>query len=237
MTSSKIKWIAMILMTLDHIGFYFFNTTGFSTDFNLTYFILRALGRIAFPLFAFFIAEGFTHTRNKYKYLLRLLIYAVVIESILVFVYFYTGYNYMIESNPFWPLVFGLLALIVLQKKKWWIYPILAVIIVLPQILNFSYGISGVLFVLLFYYFKDIRVRTLGMIFINLLVFLIGYLQFGLDEILWFIPLKWFNLLSLVVIYFYNGKKGNTPSWIFYLYYPLHLAIIFAVWLSMLTYQ
>ena len=68
------KVIAMVSMVTDHIALYFLK------DDTFLYGVMRCVGRIAFPVFAFLIAEGFTHTRNRMRYFLTLLGFAAVSE-------------------------------------------------------------------------------------------------------------------------------------------------------------
>ena len=100
-SSSQLKLIAIVLMFIDHIGAIlidgYFYETGILVDnmFTITreapmfsmveklYYIdiaLRLIGRLAFPLFAFLLVQGFMHTRSKKKYLIRLLIFALISE-------------------------------------------------------------------------------------------------------------------------------------------------------------
>jgi hypothetical protein len=68
-----LKWLALLFMTIDHIGYYFF---GQIPDF--LYYTFRIVGRLAFPVFAFYIVKGFTRTRSPFRYLGRMAFWAVV---------------------------------------------------------------------------------------------------------------------------------------------------------------
>ena len=72
--NSNLKLIAALLMVIDHVGAVFFPTIH----------ILRYLGRLSFPIFAFCISEGFYYTKSKTKYLLKLLIFAIISEPFLI---------------------------------------------------------------------------------------------------------------------------------------------------------
>lgn len=74
LSGSALKVIALVSMVTDH-GAYYLMEHG-----TLLYEVMRCFGRIAFPVFAFLIAEGFRHTRNRMKYFLQLLGFAVVSE-------------------------------------------------------------------------------------------------------------------------------------------------------------
>ena len=79
LSSSALQWIALITMTIDHIGFLLFP--------KLT--ILRVIGRIAMPIFVFCLAEGFIHTKSRQKYFMRLGILAVISEALAVVAYLF----------------------------------------------------------------------------------------------------------------------------------------------------
>ena len=75
LSGSALKVIAMISMVIDHIALYLMEHG------TLLYETMRCIGRIAFPVFAFLIAEGFIHTRSRYRYFFTLLGFAVISET------------------------------------------------------------------------------------------------------------------------------------------------------------
>ena len=74
LSGSALKIIAMISMVIDHVALYLMD------DSTVLYETMRCIGRIAFPVFAFLIAEGFIHTRSRYRYFFTLLGFAVISE-------------------------------------------------------------------------------------------------------------------------------------------------------------
>ena len=74
LSGSALKVIAMISMVIDHIALYLMEHG------TVLYETMRLVGRIAFPVFAFLIAEGFIHTRSRYRYFFTLLGFAVISE-------------------------------------------------------------------------------------------------------------------------------------------------------------
>ena len=74
LSGSALKVIAMISMVIDHVALYLMD------DSTVLYETMRCIGRIAFPVFAFLIAEGFIHTRSMYRYFFTLLGFAVISE-------------------------------------------------------------------------------------------------------------------------------------------------------------
>lgn len=163
LNSFQIKLIAIITMVIDHAGMIFFPRI----------IVFRIIGRIAFPLFAFFIAEGFRHTRSVKKYLFRLLLCAVLFQvpdwlfgsETMRRIFISWGWesvpsiNY--ELNIFATLFLGLAAISLYNKlkEKHIAYSWLAVtaMAVIAQIIGADYGAYGVLFIIVFILPKEIR--------------------------------------------------------------------------------
>lgn len=122
LNSLALKIIAVLLMTLDHIGLLFF-TRGSGRDINTDYYVLRAIGKMAFPLFAFLAVEGIYHTRDAKNYMLRLAIGAILIDLV---GYIFSWSRYItIASNPlignvFTDMFMGVVMIYLLRKKNWW---------------------------------------------------------------------------------------------------------------------
>ena len=142
MKRSHLKWIALVTMTIDHIGYFLINQE------TTLYLITRSIGRLAFPIFAFLIAEGFFHTRNFWKYLTRILIVGVVLEAILFGVYFMYDDNYTlftlggthgVQLNIMWTLANGLLGLYVLTKHDKKYQYLIAPIIFISLFFSYSF--------------------------------------------------------------------------------------------------
>jgi hypothetical protein len=223
MSIKTLKWIAIITMTMDHIGYYLL------LPYSPLYYIFRGFGRIAFPLFAFFIAEGFIHTRSLKKYFLRLLVFALMIEIAMVGFYLYTGVNFMIVSNIFWTLLLGLLSVILISKKKWYFVLLGLSLVFIAELLGLNYGGYGVLLIIIFSFFKD-KWKIL-------LLFVIANFIFVEYPIAYIIPfqtqfrssMQWLSMIALIPIFLYNGKLGKFNKYFFYIYYPLHLGIILII--------
>lgn len=207
-------------MTIDHIG------VVFGTPF---YNLLRAVGRLSFPIFAFLITEGYVHTKSFSKYFLRLLVLAVISEVIYDYVFF-GSFVYRGANNIFFTLALGLLTLFLLDKSKglinryfkdkvdlFIILPITYLLIIvimglMGEFLNFSYGMLGILVISFFYLFKDNF--PLAVISVTLSTLILGE------------GIQYFSLFSLILIYFYNKKLGKKSKLFFYLYYPLHILVL-----------
>ena len=207
-------------MTIDHIG------VVFGTPF---YNLLRAVGRLSFPIFAFLLTEGYVHTKSFSKYFLRLLVLALISEVIYDYVFF-GSFIYRGANNIFFTLALGLLTLFLLDKSKglinryfkdkvdlFIILPITYLLIIvimglMGEFLNFSYGMLGILVISFFYLFKDNF--PLVVISVTLSTLILGE------------GIQYFSLFSLILICFYNKKLGKKCKLFFYLYYPLHILVL-----------
>ena len=179
--------------------------------------ILNVIGRIAFPIFAFTLNEGYVHTRSLKKYLLRLFIFAVSIQmpSILF------GHDY--PMNIFFTLFLGLLSIYIFNLKK---MNVILKIILIGFVLFFSqkfkldYGIYGILVIINFNIFRNNKFKIL----MNFLVLNIYNVIF--PKVFDLPDTQLFSLISLVFIFMYNGEKGRSMKYFFYLFYPIHFFIL-----------
>ena len=222
MNAKVLKIIALITMTIDHIGLYLVESDTF------IYTLLRVIGRIAFPLFAFLVAEGFHHSRDRNKYFIRLLGYCLIIEIGVVGIYLVTGENYVFKFNVIWPLVLGLLSLILLYRNEWYFQILVIGLLIGSELLKMPYGAYGIGTIIIFGGYRKLWAQALMFFVINLIFLdwpLWGLL--GRTELAKYGALQWFAVIALVPIYFYNGKGGKSNKWFFYLYYPAHLGIIY----------
>ncbi len=203
---------------------------------------LTCIGRLAYPIFAFLIVEGYHHTRNVKKYMKRLLLFALLSEI---------PFNLMVGGSVIYPfhqnvLFAFLLALLCLcsidkVRKKCKLVPglIFSVLIALGFILLglitfVDYHQYGIMMVLLFYVFRGnkwyhVLGQAVGMVLIN--IFMIKGLNlplclFGME--LEF-PIQGFAVLSLPFIWCYRGRRGHQSKWIgyaCYAFYPVHLLVL-----------
>lgn len=221
------KWIAIITMTIDHIGFLLIPND------TLLYWFTRAIGRVAFPLFAMMIAEGFHKTHSLKKYFFGLLLLAGVSELAFVVIYLFGGPNLILTTNAFLPLMLGLLALILIYQKQWYFKLLVIPILLLGYFGDISYGIYGLLMILIF---GIIRPRHLQFFAVLSLSFVIiqwpVWVSLGLDvnaERIYLHWLQWFSLLAFIPIFLYNGKRGTFNKWFFYAYYPVHFLLLYLI--------
>lgn len=198
-------------MLIDHTGIILI------TDPTL-YLVFRSIGRLAFPIFAFFIAEGCDKTRDIKGYLLRLLLFGFISEI----PFDLAGKGKLFElghQNIFFTLFLGALSIylyhiVTEEKGKSNILGLtLAVGIAwVATILHTDYGALGVMLIFILYYNRrNFRKQALTIVVINLL-----FLN----------PLQLWACFSIIPLYFYNKTRGRNLKYIFYAFYPLHLLIL-----------
>jgi len=220
MSSFVLKIIAVVTMFIDHIGYAIFGKFSF---FNY-------IGRLAFPIFAFQISEGYAHTKNLKKYFLRLFIFAIV--SQIPFMLFGKIISNDFTLNIFFTLLLGLISIYIYDKAK---YKILGIIsaISLGLLSNFAhcdYGFYGVAIIFLFYVLKnDIIKSSIAFIIATTIKYLIPMIKYGFYDV--YIYLLICTLIPIIFISLYNGKKGKDTKYLLYLFYPIHLLSIYCIYL------
>ncbi len=209
------KIFATIIMLVDHIGLVFFP--------NIIEF--RILGRLAMPIYAYFIALGFNYSNKKQhinKYIIRLFIIGVASQI---------PYFLVINKNALnicflW--IFSIVVLWVLKNDKFKkFYKIIFSICIsfLIYFLKIEYGIYGLFFVLIFYFYQIKAKDDKKTILLFLLLHLIYYLFYPEKAII-----QIFSLPSiLLLIKFKKYDKLRLNKYIFYLFYPIHLVLILLV--------
>ena len=228
MTSFILKIIAIISMIFDHSGYVFF---GKHTWFNY-------IGRISFPIFAFQITEGYTHTKNFKKYFTRLLIFAIISQIPYMLFMSMPVFRGKIRLNVLFTLLFGLIAIWsydITQKKnvrKIFSFLIVAILAIIAEKVNMDYGYFGVLSIFIFYIFKN-KIILLIPSFTTLTFlryFSINNIIFSTNKLISFSC----TLIPLILICLYNGKQGkrsNKLKYFFYIFYPVHLLILYGIYL------
>lgn len=220
MSSFVLKMIAIISMFIDHIGYLIFG--------KLSYF--NYIGRLAFPIFAFQISEGYAHTKNLKKYFFRLFLFAIV--SQIPFMLFTSIISSEFSLNIFFTLLLGLACIFIYDKSKYKILGIIASILIgiIAQISNCDYGFYGVAIILIFHIFKNNYIYS-SMFFIIAtgIKYLITIIQYGFNNV--YIYLFVCTIISAIFLAAYNNKKGRNTKYLLYLFYPLHLLLIYGIYL------
>ncbi len=221
MDASVLKYIAIITMLIDHIGAILVlpmvYELGVESSVYVFYQILRNIGRIAFPIFCFFLVEGFCYTRNVKKYAFRLFLFALISE-IPFDLGFYGKLFYTGGQNVYFTLLIGLGVMIGLkyvdlkgiQSEGKLVAARIAVTAIgcfLAVILETDYHMYGVLSIVVLYMYRleGNRLKQLIM---------------GAITFLW----EPWALLAFPLLYLYNGKRGRQPKYLFYAFYPIHIA-------------
>lgn len=239
MTIFVLKIIAILTMTTDHVASEFFD--------NMM--IMRVIGRIAFLLYAFMIAEGFYHIKDKSDRVRAHLIKLGVLCVISEFAYDFMETGKLIDwsSQSVMPVLFlGFLGLIITERfaKKPWI---IALYYIASALLNyfgkFNYKFVGVLLIYAFYFFIK---HSRNMSFLKKLLILIpsitvyfciytwarvnfGGLSDWLENFMKYYPWLFGHYAAMVIIASYNGKlgyKNKVFNNLYSVFYPLHLAVI-----------
>lgn len=204
LSGSALKVIALVPMTVDHIAYYLM------VHGTLQYDLMRTVGRMAFPIFAFLLVEGYVHTRSVRKYALKLFVFALVSDIP------WWLLNHDNTHNVFFTLLLGLVAMEGMKKidnkPLLWCVLMTAVCGVATW-LHVDYEYFGILLICAFYIFRanDLTKSLLATLFMY---------QYGVIG-LW---------LGLAVLHCNNGErgfiKGQYVKYLFYIYYPLHLSMI-----------
>lgn len=232
--NNTLKIIAMILMLLDHLW-------GTIIPGNQW---MTLIGRMAFPIFAFLIVEGFFHTSDLKKYMKRLFIFGLISE--IPFNLIYTGsIIFPFHQNVMFTLLLGLLIINEIDKlknnkeikKK--IIPILKIFLFLIiSIIGFvDYGVTGVLTIVVFYLFRGFKLAWIGQLISLILLYIVFFegqsVIFNIFNYEYFLPLQSIGVLSLIFIWLYNGEKGKNNKlikYLFYSFYPVHMLVIYLIY-------
>ncbi len=233
LTSNMLRTVAVILMLSDHIW-----ATYMSFGNWMTY-----VGRLAFPIFAFQIAQGFVHTSNFKKYALRLFGFALISEIPFNLFYSSRWFN-PYHQNVLFTLLLGLFAIYVIDNAKknhtaknvvlsvLWL-----VLICIASVIGFvDYGFLGMLTVVMFYILRNFPfawlAQLVAMVLINIVFFEGQVIPFELMGRMFEIPTQGFAVFSLIPIWLYGGKKGRSSKVMqygFYSFYPVHMLILYLI--------
>ena len=223
MNRNVLKIIALTSMLCDHIGKIFIPDMV----------IFEIIGRLAFPLFAFFISEGYVHTSNKKRYIMTLAIFALISWAPFNLLWGFPWYTFNIialflvsiigifliekinNQNNNSSIYIGLLCVYIIGVILFDIVPIA------PE------GMLGVFMPIIFYLFRNKKVgKYLAplcyLIVMSLLIMLVNDWKAGL--------IQFASVLTIPLLIFYNGQKGKINlKYLFYIAYPLHLLVLWII--------
>ena len=239
LSGNTLKILAAIFMTVDHIGLLFFPREE----------IFRIIGRLAFPIFSFMIAEGARYTKRRLKYFLQIFLLGVICQI----VYFVTSQSlYMCILITF---SLSLLMLFSLKEFKASVFSekrdvkriVLTALLFAASVvgsyfvcefLEVDYGFGGAVLPLFAAIF-DMRginapecLKRLDKTFVRVLAFSLGVL---IHALLSDVSIQLYALYAVILLLLYSGERGKyNMKYFFYLFYPLHLVILYGI--LMLTY-
>lgn len=232
LSGSALKNIAVITMLIDHLAAAVLWNVYIHPNIPLSrgtvlyriyvlYRIMRAVGRCAFPIFCFMLVEGFHYTHDRKRYVLRLLIFALISEIpfdlALNDVPFYWGHQ-----NVIFTLLLGLLMMMTLEKigDRFNDDVVLSVFLQVSSAVGWcliayatrvDYSYRGMILILVFYLFRRSRIMQIAA---------------GALAMAWEWPAVFSSFILLIL---YNGKKGTGHKYFFYVFYPAHLFVLYWV--------
>lgn len=229
LSATALKYIVILTMTIDHIAYCF---VPFGTPL---FYIMRSVGRLTAPTMSFFIAEGVCHTHSKQKYLLRMTIFALISQPF----YFIVDFNRLPQSalefctnlNVMFNFSATILLLILLTQKNFSVIYAFAIAVCVGVSSVSDWSMIIPVWTAIFYFFrKNNKVKTILFIIISIAFTTIKNINFLSSVTFQYAVI----LTPLFLIFFYNGERQKTSStlmkkinkWVFYLYYPFHLAVI-----------
>lgn len=244
LNSNALKMIAIIAMTIDHIAWLVFP----DYPHEVLPVILHTIGRLTCPIMCYFIAEGYHYTKNIRKYTCRLFVFAVISHFAYIFasadfvdrksfIPFYYG-NILNQTSVIWPLAWGLVMLRIVNSEKipkQWVKTVLILLICLVTFPS-DWSCIASLCILAFGTNRG-KLRTQSMWLIIYVAIYAAVYCFAIDWVYGLVQMG--VVLAIPFIKLYNGKRGKNPrvnkimKWFFYIYYPLHLAILGTIQLAL----
>ncbi len=216
LSGNALKIIAMLTMLIDHAGLILFG------DFLP----FRIIGRLAFPIYAYLIAEGCFYTKKKGRHFLEIFVLGVICQA---------GY-YIAEGDLYlnvlltFSLSVPLVYLVLSAKKKKAMISCLLLALLLTVLLcerlasfgvYFDYGTAGILLPVLISLGNDKKQR--------LALFAVGLLALSFS-VAPSLPYQWFCLFAILPLFFYNGRRGALKlKRFFYLFYPVHILALYGI--------
>jgi len=208
-----LKWIAIITMTADHVGRILYPELE----------VLRLIGRLSFPLFAYLLMLGMETTRNTRNYFIRLFVFAFISQ---VPFFLATDSGPFDSLNIFFTLSAGLLFIYFFKKGSLFVVVPMLASIVLP----FDYGIYGIAIIGCMYILKEnTKFGVFSLVLLNAL-FLVPWNSQFLSIAA--IPLIVLHKNGLLTTTKETGEEYTIPAWrkyFFYAYYPLHLTLLYII--------
>ncbi len=223
LTGNTLKCVGIVTMTIDHLaavvlkGFVNSHIGLFSekqlADLDLLYQYMRHIGRTAFPLFVFLLVEGFFHTKDRKGYGLRLLLFAILSE-IPYNLAVYGRISYPKTQNTLFLLFLGLVLMAAAERIRGrWVFVRFLLFVAgggLAYLLGLDYTYKGIALVGIFYFFYGYRMAA------------------ALGGFCVFLSSPW-SFPAFLMIPFYNGRRCRRRMGWLYLFYPVHLLVLYGI--------
>jgi len=231
-SGAVVKNLAMIAMIVDHLAQLiwapFVMDKGYLPNIAYGVYVVGTgvIGRMAMPLFSFLIAEGVFYTSNRRKYLLQVFLTGVL--AFFPYIYLTGGVPlHFTNLNIMFAFSIAILAIMCMDRveQSWLKIVIVIAACVLSEVTKCEYASPAILMVTAAYYFRDNKIRQLCY---SMAGFVLGTaISAVYQDELWTMEAEAPALLAFIVIALYNGERGKPlPKWVYYVFYPAHLAII-----------
>lgn len=228
LTAADLKYIAIFAMLLSHIS-----QTGYLYMFGENFYQIAGtftlIGRIAMPIFCFFTVQAIIFSKDINKYFLRMLSFAIISEIPFDLAFSTNAFDWT-HQNVIFTLLIGGLTIFAMDNiwkgKSHWIIKVVAMLAIgflgafLADFMKTDYGAKGVFAIILLYLTRNNKILTL------LALLWAFYFEFYMPG--GFTAMTYgFVYLSIPLILLYNGQRGKQNKWLFYIFYPGHLLIIY----------
>lgn len=232
LSGNALKIIAALSMLIDHIGFVLLPNIA----------ILRIIGRLAFPIYAFMISEGCAYTKNRLRYFLTVFVLGVLCQIVY---YLYDGSTDMGILITFSLSILVIYAMQYLKEtvfdsecgriKQWVAFLMLCAVIAVVYLLNMyvdiAYGFAGCMTPVLASVFRKTRSGSL-ICFERLDHRIVHVLMLGIGLIIISLScelgvIQFYSLISIPLLMLYSGRRGKYKmKYFFYIFYPVHLVVL-----------
>ena len=231
MNRQKIKFLAIAAMTIDHIALVFVPSD------SILYYVMRLIGRLTAPLMTFMLTEGYRHTRSRTRYLLRLVIFALISQPLYFRLAFGRAPDSILEYFTHWnvmlSLAIGLLIMILFDSNihSCTSIVLLGCLISLAHFCDWSYLIPAWTIIFFCYYERDRKKMAVFFVLASVTLQTLVYCK-QFDSFASFS--QYGTLLALIPLSMYNGQHGNArhknlSRWFFYVYYPAHMVVLLVI--------
>ncbi len=256
-SAAWLKYFACFFMVIDHSDAIFHFLGGVAQPDTLLFYLPRMFGRMVFPIFAWFVAEGCQRTRSLPNYAKRLFLFAIVAQLPFTLALNIWGGSVIVT------FFLAVAAISFYESAREWVPAPLAALLVLPmavlaQLCGSDYGWCGVVIVFLLYLCRTKRKRLFTLAGCMLALYLVipvlsvyfplflYFLQGADPALLWNSVIEglslWFpfylpyyllqtafSLLPIVLFSLYRGQRGKGSKYFFYIFYPAHLLILYII--------